>query len=472
MKLDTKAIRYLTAEDWRVLTAVEMGSKNHELVPTKLIGQLSGLRNSVHRNISNLAKVNLIAKIQNAKYDGYRLTYGGLDYLALNTHRKSTSIYSVGNQIGVGKESDIYVVASAEGIQRVLKIHRLGRISFRTVKANRDYLRNRTSGSWMYMSRLAALKEFAIMKALHENDFPVPVPVAQSRHTIVMSLINAFPLRQISSVPDPAGLYAELLALIVRLAGVGLIHGDYNEFNILIEERKTGVDGRTHSLPDIEEEQELDALGNAPMPEGGDEVKEPAESITLVPTIIDFPQMVSIDHPNAQYYFDRDVACIKRFFSRRFHFTSDDPGPFFAESIKVVQNRLDIAVEASGFSRKMAKELDAYMKEVGADGVEGEGRAEGEEEEDDSEPEEGLPVQPEVGTLPPTEDEDVLPSQGGPVTAANLRLLHSSLVDGMEVLDIQDGEAVPELVPAVAPSVAPSTFSKRGAAKAAAGWSI
>lgn len=30
--------------------------------------------------------------------------------------------------------------------------------------------------------------------------------------------------------------------------------------------------------------------------------------------------------------------------------------------------RLDVEVEASGFSRKMAKELEKYMEEVGADG--------------------------------------------------------------------------------------------------------
>lgn len=98
------------------------------------------------------------------KDDGYRLTYGGLDYLALNTFVKRKSAYSVGNQIGVGKESDIYVVADDSGAQRVLKIHRLGRISFRAVKNHRDYLRNRNSASWMYMSRLAATKEFAFMK--------------------------------------------------------------------------------------------------------------------------------------------------------------------------------------------------------------------------------------------------------------------------------------------------------------------
>jgi hypothetical protein len=41
---------------------------------------------------------------------------------------------------------------------------RLGRISFRAIKAKRDYLGKRKSASWMYMSRLAAQKEWAFMK--------------------------------------------------------------------------------------------------------------------------------------------------------------------------------------------------------------------------------------------------------------------------------------------------------------------
>ncbi|EPE24370.1 Protein kinase-like (PK-like) [Glarea lozoyensis ATCC 20868] len=363
MRLDTKHMRYLTGDDWRALTAVENGSKNHEVVPTPLIEKLSGLRGQVHKNISALAKVGLIARLKNAKYDGYRLTYGGLDYLALNTYRKRKDVYSVGNQIGVGKESDIFVVADEQGVQRVLKIHRLGRISFRTVKANRDYLRNRSSGSWMYMSRLAALKEFTFMTALRDNGFPVPVPLAQSRHTIVMSLIDAFPMRQISSVPDPASLYAELIQMIMRLAQYGLIHGDFNEFNILIKEDTT---------KEIVDEKEV-------------------EKLTLTPILIDFPQMVSIDHANAEYYFDRDVNCIKRFFQRRFGFTADEKGPYLAEAKKMVGRdgavRLDVSVAASGFSKKMAKELEAYMKEVGVDG-DGDPNGERGDEEDDNDEEE------------------------------------------------------------------------------------
>jgi len=58
----------------------------------------------------------------------------------------------------------------------------------------------------MYMSRLAAQKEFAFMKVslyrcnctdnqvLYENGYPVPVPIDQVRHGIVMSWIDSFPL--------------------------------------------------------------------------------------------------------------------------------------------------------------------------------------------------------------------------------------------------------------------------------------
>ena len=54
---------------------------------------------------------------------------------------------------------------------------RLGRISFRTVKQNRDYLRGRKSASWMYLSRLAAEKEFQFMKV----SLPVMLYVAKTR---------------------------------------------------------------------------------------------------------------------------------------------------------------------------------------------------------------------------------------------------------------------------------------------------
>lgn len=288
----------------------------------------------------------------------------------MHTYLKRNTIYSSGSQIGTGKESDIHAVASPSGVQYALKIHRLGRISFRSVKRNRDYLRHRSAASWLYMSRLAALKEYAFLTALRAHGFPVPEPIAQNRHTLVMELIQALPLRQISEVLDPAGLYAELLELILRLADHGLIHGDFNEFNILLRE-----DEISPPPPPC------------PSPKSSDSSTPPTTQINQTPILIDFPQMISIDHVNAEMYFARDVDCIKRFFARRFHFTSDEPGPFFVDACARARRRrcprLDVEVEASGFSRKMARELDRYMDDVGRDGT---GDAEdAEDAEDDDE---------------------------------------------------------------------------------------
>lgn len=68
-----------------------------------------------------------------------------------------------------------------------------------------------------------------------------------------------FSSRQVSEVENPGKLYSSLMDIIVRFAQAGLIHGDYNEFNILIK-RETGE-----------------------------------------PVIIDFPQMVSTSHENAEW---------------------------------------------------------------------------------------------------------------------------------------------------------------------------
>ncbi|KAI9297683.1 RIO1-domain-containing protein [Neoconidiobolus thromboides FSU 785] len=342
MKLDVKNLRYMSAEDFRVLTATEMGSKNHEIVPTKLISEIASLKaGGAHKILGDLLRRGLVNREHNSSYDGYRLSYGGYDYLALKTFSKRDTVCSVGNQIGVGKESDIYVVADDKGHQRCLKLHRLGRISFRTIKNKRDYLQNRKSASWLYMSRLAAMKEFAFMKVLHENGFPVPKPIDQNRHCIVMELIDAFPLRQISEVGEPGKLYSDLMNLIVKLAQYGLIHGDFNEFNLLIKSDGT-------------------------------------------PILIDFPQMVSTSHPNAEYYFNRDVQCIRDYFRKRFNYESY-LYPKFNKDIEKKFN-LDVEVAASGFVKKHQNQLEKYQNEIKQiEGNQNEDDDEDDDEEDDDE---------------------------------------------------------------------------------------
>jgi len=77
-------------------------------------------------------RTNTNAMFRSIPYDGYELAYGGADFLALNTFAKRKTVYSVGRQIGVGKESDINLVAqkiqdengNEIEVQRILKLQR------------------------------------------------------------------------------------------------------------------------------------------------------------------------------------------------------------------------------------------------------------------------------------------------------------------------------------------------------------
>ena len=63
-----------------------------------------------------LAKNKLVAH-QSIPYDGFRLTAKGYDYLALKSLAKRGTVSALGIQIGVGKESDIFTIATADGTE-------------------------------------------------------------------------------------------------------------------------------------------------------------------------------------------------------------------------------------------------------------------------------------------------------------------------------------------------------------------
>ena len=168
------------------------------------------------------------------KYDGYRLTSLGYDFLAIRALTARGSIAGVGRQIGVGKESDVFEVVDDEGRTMALKLHRLGRTSFRAVKSKRDYVKRGNHFSWLYLSRLAALKEFAFMKALGENGLPVPEAIECNRHAVLMSLVPGYPMVQIREFANAEKVYKECVDFLVTVAKLVLVHCDFIEFNLLV----------------------------------------------------------------------------------------------------------------------------------------------------------------------------------------------------------------------------------------------
>jgi RIO kinase 2 len=162
------------------------------------------------------------------------------------------------------------------------------------------------------------VKEFAYLKALHDAEFPCPRPVDANRHVVVMERLDATLLEHVAHLAHPAEVYEGLMNLILKFASYGLIHGDFNEFNIMISD---------------------------------------TEKIY----VIDFPQMVSIAHKNAAFYFERDVNCIRTYFKKRFKYESTSY-PNFIDHVKRVYS-LDSEVAASGYKLEMERELQAGLEE-------------------------------------------------------------------------------------------------------------
>ncbi|BES94688.1 serine threonine-protein kinase [Nesidiocoris tenuis] len=382
-KLNVTVLRYLTKEDFRVLTAIEMGMKNHELVPASLAASIANLRSGgVHKLLRDLCKNRLLSYERGKRYDGYRLTNMGYDYLALKTLCSKGAVSSFGNQIGVGKESNIYIVGNDEGEPLCLKLHRLGRICFRNIKEKRDYHGKRHQASWLYLSRISAMKEFAYMKALKDRGIPVPNPIEHNRHCVVMSLVDGHPLSKIYELSgtEVETLYDELMNLIVQMGNLGVIHGDFNEFNIMVSS-----EGK--------------------------------------PIVIDFPQMVSTNHVNAQMFFERDVNCIRSFFKRRFDYESELYPTF--DSLKR-EDVMDVEISASGFTKQMAVDLLVGM------GID-EGQSDGDCSENESDDENAIETLKELVEESLCEqfksDRELSPSDVG-ITAAQKLLKDFSILDG------------------------------------------
>ena len=411
MRFDLTALKYLTKDDFRVLTAIELGMRNHEIVPVDLIQSISKIRNtSVRRILANLLKHKLI-KHTKIQYDGYSLNFLGYDFLAIHSLIKQGILVQIGTKIGVGKESDVYLCyvkntnseiseeqynqikeniltenalkeqnrqkkleeknnindenketeekndekneeeekeESSEEEEEIsylqndlpktiqtvvgeltiacIKFARLGRTSFRAVKSKRDYVKSQTHYNWLYLSRLSSQNEYKNMKGLYSHGFSVPRPYGYNRHAIIMEYVPSYPLNKVEEIKDKNTVYHKMMDFIYKLGTNGLIHGDFNEFNILLN------------------------------------INKPDEIV-----VIDFPQMISIHHPEAENYFKRDVQCVKNYFLKKFNLTFDEDLKF--SDIKQI-GFLDQELKAYGYKKEEKKKSEIKNEELNEEGNE------------------------------------------------------------------------------------------------------
>lgn len=122
-------------------------------------------------------------------------------------------------------------------------------------------------------------------------------------------LVNGHAI-QVINLEDPGSVFEEMVKIMCDMVRVGLVHCDFNEFNVILRPEDTLI-------------------------------------------AIDFPQMVSISHANARALFERDLNCIIRFFEKKMGYhVAPDVLPVWDELLQDASRAetIDIDLRASGFN--------------------------------------------------------------------------------------------------------------------------
>lgn len=273
-ELAVQVFRQLESEDFRILNIIEAAMSKHEFVPVEQILKYTKLpKERMDFTLSKLHKLGLLYRTKGS-YVGYTLNYVGYDSLAINTLVKSGVIESFGQSLGVGKEADVFDALSPDGKRIAIKLHRLGRISFRQTRRKRGYAREHST--WLFQSHIAAEREFQALQLVYKIGVAVPEPISQNRHVIAMGMIEGAQLSKYKEIANPKKILREILRNVRKTyLKAKVIHADLSEYNIILK-----PDG--HIL------------------------------------IIDWPQYVKTDHANAEELLERDLRNVLTFFSRKF----------------------------------------------------------------------------------------------------------------------------------------------------------
>lgn len=197
-------------------------------------------------------------------------------------------IDALGGSVCTGKEANIFRAIVGEK-ELVLKIYRISTSNFNSMQ---DYLHGDPRFSSVKGTKRAIVaawtrKEFRNLSRAEEVGIRVPHPIAMKENILVMDLIGegeriAPPLKDVDLDAEEAKhIYdkiAEYISVLYNRAQ--LVHADLSEFNILYD------------------------VGE--------------------PVIIDMGQSVTLDHPMARKFLERDIANVAHYFKKKYNLGSPE----------------------------------------------------------------------------------------------------------------------------------------------------
>jgi RIO kinase 2 len=287
LKLDRKEIV--------LLKTIERGMRHCEWVPVEDLMARSRLSpKAVSGSLSRLVDKKLVFKTWEP-YEGYQIGFAAYDLVALSDLVDRDVVVSLGDLLGVGKESVVYEalgrISSAPvaetgaerkaeeateatgGLALAVKFHRQGETSFKHVRRVREHLRDLPRCAWIHAARLGAAKEFKTLKRLFP-EVSVPRPIALSHHAVVMEHSGGTELYKLD-LENPEECLDIILEEVAAAWGKGIVHADLSAYNVLVGEKGEIV-------------------------------------------IIDWPQAVSRSSPQALELLERDLKNVVSHFQRKY----------------------------------------------------------------------------------------------------------------------------------------------------------
>ena len=267
-------VSLLNKSDFKILKVFASSLKNRQFLNLPTLSQYSNLSQSlIEHHLKRLVKFGLISKSN----IGYTLLVTGLDIYVLKILSNRNIITAIGPQIGIGKEAEVYLAHDSLEQERIIKMFRLGRSSFKQIKRKRDV--NTGTNSWLLLNIETAKKEYDILTYLKDSSTSFPSPLYRSFHCIVMEPIYGSRLSDIENLDYPELVLEKIISNMTIAYRKGYINGDLNEYNILVNDDNI--------------------------------------------FILDWPQAVRVDTTNADVLLKRDVNNIIKFFSRKFEIEGD-----------------------------------------------------------------------------------------------------------------------------------------------------
>jgi RIO kinase 1 len=199
-------------------------------------------------------------------------TYGALYKLVQDGH-----IDAFGGPISTGKEANVYTALAGDH-EVAVKVYRINASDFKDM---RGYLEGdpRFEGIGSDKKEVVTAwvtKEYANLKRAQAAGVRVPDPIAVERNVLVMEYLGhderSKRLGEVR-VENPETAYEVVREYMRRLYDAGLVHGDLSEYNVIVHD---------------------DQL-----------------------YFIDLGQAVTVHHPNAGEFLDRDCRNVASFFARQ-----------------------------------------------------------------------------------------------------------------------------------------------------------